>query len=138
MPYISGVAIDAAGNIFVADGVYNRIYKLYYSNVAPTPTPTMTPSTTPYCQPGLFRPLPRTDLVGTLAGTALSPGDAVGLPSEAECRQACCDAAACDGYTFDASAARRTGAGDCWLYVNVTQLVPNSGMASGVYRSALS
>ena len=103
----------------------------------PSPLPTPSPSATPYCAPALFRPLPRTDLVGSLVGTALAPGDAVLAPSEAACRQACCDAAACDGYSFDASIARRLGAADCYLFVNVTQLVPSNNMASGLRESVL-
>ena len=99
--------------------------------------PTPSPTTTPYCQPSLFRPLPRTDLVGSLVGTAIAPGQPVTHPSEAACRQACCDAATCDGYSFEAGAARLLGQANCYLLVNVTQLVPSNAMASGLRESAL-
>ena len=77
------------------------------------------------------------DLVGALVGTALAPGESVTLPVESACRQACCDAAACDGYSFDAGTAKLLGGAGCYLYVNITQLVPSSGYASGVYESTL-
>ena len=103
----------------------------------PSPLPTPSPSTTPYCFPALFRPLPRTDLVGSLVGTALEPNQPVAQPSEAACRQACCDAAACDGYSFDASFGMFNPRAACFLFVNVTQLVPSNNMASGIRESAL-
>lgn len=81
------------------------------------------------------------DLVGALVGTAAAPGMPVLLSSEQTCRQACCDAPACDGYVFaigDASlGAGGTGIASCYLYVNITQLVPSSLVASGVLLSSL-
>ena len=109
----------------------------------PTPsqssTPFHTPSVTPYCAPALFRSLPRTDLVGALVGTAHAPGALSLQPSVEACRQACCDAPACDGFAFSVGdlAITSVGAAGCYLYVNVTQLVPSSGYASGMYESAL-
>jgi hypothetical protein len=103
----------------------------------PTPSSSRSPSPTPYCAPSLFRSLPRMDLVGSLVGTALTPGAAAPAVSELACRQACCDAPACDGYAFDASALRWHVAGECYLYVNVTQLVPSSGYASGLREAVL-
>lgn len=70
-------------------------------------------------------------------GTAWSPSEPVSHPTEAACRQACCDAVVCDGYAFDAAFARNMGYGDCYLYANLTQLSPSSGMASGVRESVL-
>jgi trimeric autotransporter adhesin len=133
----SGVAVDG-GNIIVVEAGTGRIRRIS----APTlvmrpPTPSPTASTSPYCPPDLYRALPRTDLVGTLAGTAVSVGESVLLPAEPACRQACCDAAACEGYAFSDEAARQLGAGACYLYVKVTQLVPSSGMASGLLLAAL-
>ena len=39
--------------------------------------------------------------------------------------------------SFEASVSRRVGAADCYLYVNVSQLVPSSGYASGLRESVL-
>ena len=105
--------------------------------IHPSPTPLSTPNF--YCSPSFFRLLPRMDLVGSLVGTALSPGAPVPLPSESSCRQACCDAPACDGYAFasgDVSFINGGPAG-CFLYVNITQLIPSSFASSGIYESTL-
>ena len=131
-----GVLLDGDGNLYIAD-MYGHRIRMLVGPAQCTPTPSPSPSTTPYCHPSLFRVLPRMDLVGTLVGSALSPGDSVTLPAVAACRQACCDAAACDGYSFETTAAKRTGSGDCFLYVNITQLIPSSVVSSGIYRSAL-
>ena len=131
-----GLAVDVNGNVLIADRGNHRIRRVSAPSL-PTPSPTPTPSTTPYCQPALFRALPRTDLVGSLVGTALSPGEPVAQPTEASCRQACCDAAACDGYSFEAGTARFLGQASCYLYVNITQLTPVSGYVSGVRESLL-
>ena len=101
----------------------------------------LTPSPTPnnYCADSLFRTLPRMDLVGTLVGTALSPGSRVLLPSASDCRQACCDAPACDGFSFAASdlGVADASAASCFLLVNITQLIPNNAFSSGIYESTL-
>ena len=130
-----GVAVDGGGNVLIADSS-NRV-RIVSAATQPSPRPTPSPSTTPYCFPALFRPLPRTDLVGSLVGTALAPGEPLLAPTEAACRQACCDAASCDGYSFEASVSRRVGAADCYLLVNVSQLVPSNTMASGLRESVL-
>jgi hypothetical protein len=70
-------------------------------------------------------------------GTALAPGEAALVASEAACRQACCDAPACDGYTFAADLAMISAVAPCYLYVNVTQLIPSGRDASGVRESVL-
>jgi hypothetical protein len=75
--------------------------------------------------------------VGSLVGAALSPAQAVTLASEDACRHECCLAPACDGYAFNAENARQFGSGGCFLFANVSQLVPNNIMASGVRESAL-
>ena len=81
------------------------------------------------------------DLVGDLVGTVAAPGAPVMLSSESSCRRACCDTPSCDGYTFaagDASlGAGGTGIANCYLYRNITQLVPSSLVASGVLLSTL-
>lgn len=144
LAFPTDVALDGAtGGLYLADvessdAFPGRVYRLAYAAAPPPATPSPTPSASSYCAPGLFRAFPRMDLVGVLAGTALAPGASVALPTEDACRQACCDAPACDGYAYDATAAARAaGAADCWLYVNVSQLVPSSGTASGVHRAVL-
>ena len=135
-----GVAVDGNSNVLIADGDNHLVRRLPLISVvssSTTSTPSQTPSTTPYCAPSLFRPLPRTDLVGSLVGTALSPGEPVRVTSDTACRQECCDAPACDGYAFDADGAKWFGGAGCYLYVNVTQLVPSSTMASGIRESVL-
>jgi hypothetical protein len=69
----------------------------------------------------------------------LSPGLPVSLSSEIACRQACCDAPTCDGYVFATGNVDfiNGGPAGCFLYVNITQLIPNSGYSSGIYESAL-
>jgi hypothetical protein len=105
-------------------------------------TLTPSPSAHPYCAPSLFRQLPRMDLVGTLVGTALSPGSHVLTRSEAACREACCDAPFCDGFAFASGDAVLAAGGSggpvsCFLYANVTQLIPSSAFTSGLYESTL-
>ena len=124
------------GRLLIADYLNHRI-RILSAPTQPSPSATPSPSPTPYCQSSLFRPLPRTDLVGSLVGTALTPGEPVALPSEAACRQACCDAAACDGYSFDASYGMFNPLAHCYLFVNVSQLVPSNNMVSSIRESAL-
>jgi hypothetical protein len=102
-------------------------------------TTTPAPTSSYYCTPSLFRSLPRMDLVGELVGTALTPGVLALMPSLEACRQACCDAPACDGYSFAVSecASSLSGAASCFIYVNVTQLIPSSVVSSGIYESTL-
>ena len=91
------------------------------------------------CGGTLFRSLPRMDLVGALVGTALSPGAPTLVSSLGYCRQACCDAPACDGFSFGTGDASfiSGGTAGCFLYVNITQLIPNSAFSSGIYESTL-
>jgi hypothetical protein len=71
--------------------------------------------------------LPRTDLVGVLLSNLLQP-------SGAACFAACCNTPACGGATF-ARAVLTGGArsADCYLYANVTQLVPSSVVDSALW-----
>jgi hypothetical protein len=134
--YPHGLAVDDHDNLLFVDRGNNRV-RIISAAAQPSPTATPTPSPSPLCAAALFRPLPRTDLVGSLVGTALAPAQPVALPTEAACRQACCDAAACDGYSFDASSGAFNPLAHCFLFVNVTQLIPSNTMASGVRESAL-
>ena len=109
-------------------------------SVAPSATPS---PPAPGCA-ALFRSLPRTDLVGTLTGNAWYPGTSLPSPSESACRQSCCDSPVCDAYTFastDLQFAMRQGLSpeaECFLFTNVTALVPSNTMSSGALLSAYS
>ena len=83
----------------------------------------------------LFRSLPRTDLVGTLLGAS-----SFTTASEASCRLACLAAPDCDSYAFSTGVGvaivatfgqQSTLALPCYLYANLTALVPNSAISSG-------
>ena len=107
-------------------------------SASPPPSPSRSPSTSPSATAAgqLFRPLPRTDLLGTLVGAAAFFSTA----SEAACRFACLAAPGCDAYAFSAGALAlllaNIGLPDetapCYLYANVTALVPSSPMNAGV------
>ena len=118
-------------------------YVISIASPTPTPTPSLLPI--PYCMASLYRALPRTDLVGTLTGNAWYPGASLPATSEAACRQACCDAPVCDAYTFSSgdlqfalSQFSTNPVGECYLYTNVTALVPNSAFSSGALLSSYS
>ena len=79
------------------------------------------------------------DLVGTLIGSAFSPGEAFLARSEFACRQTGCDTPACDAYTVPGLSLVFGGSSvPCMLYKNVTALVPNSGYTSAVLISKYS
>jgi len=124
----------------------------YYAVAAPcrlaalpiaTPTPSAAPTPGYACPASLFQAFPRMDLVGTPVGGAAR--EALGMPalvtSEETCRVACCAVAGCSGYAYVLhDPARRLSAAPaslCFLFANVTQLVPNNVMASGIRESAL-
>ena len=132
----AGIALDHAGHLFISERDNNRVRRVS-ALTQPSSTPSATPSPTPYCAPSLFRSLPRTDLVGTLVGTALTPGAPALVASEAACRQACCDAPVCEGFAFELAATLHHSSAPCYLYVNVTQLMPTSSFQSGVLESVL-
>ena len=139
---ISGITVSTAGLIYASDSG-NSLIRLICPPIPPTPMPTASPTASasatqsPSTSPVglLFRSLPRTDLVGTLLGAA-----SFTTASEASCRFACLATPGCDSYAFS------TGVGvaivatfglqpalalPCYLYANLTALVPNSAINSG-------
>lgn len=130
------IAIDSANNMFVSDRNDHRVRRVIpLAHLSSTAS--ATPSSTPYCAPALFRHLPRTDLVGALVGTALTPGAPAPVASAEACRQACCDAPVCQGFAVATDFLVMMGSTLCYLYVNISQLVPSSTMASGIVESTL-
>ena len=102
------------------------------------------------CSASLFRSLPRTDLVGALVGSAFNPGagfsvSGSGAANEFSCRQACCNAgSSCSAYAYSPYTSSffsyygNYGEANCFLFDNVTGLVPNTMMSSAVLISKYS
>ena len=103
------------------------------ASASPSPA-TATASTTPGCWPLLYRLLPRTDLVGTLIGASLSPPAPFAAASETSCGLACCSTPACTAYAYAYAPALQ----QCFLFANVTALVPSNLVHSGALLSAYS
>jgi hypothetical protein len=109
-------------------------------SLSPSLSPSPSPSST--AAGALFRTLPRTDLVGALVGAGFNAA------SESACRQACVAASGCDAYAFAAGVflafsqqSQAQGSGEpapCYLLANVTALVPNNMMVSGVLSARYS
>jgi len=76
--------------------------------------------------------------MGSLVGSGTSPFSAFLAPSESLCQRACCNAEACTAYSFAAATLLVAAEAQCFLYVNVTALVPNSLINSGALISAYS
>ena len=144
-PY--GVATSSNGGLFIADAGNHIVRFVTPPVLTPSPSAVATFSAvaSPYCVASLYRPLPRTDLVGTLMGNAWYPGTSLPSTSETACRQACCDAPICDAYTFASSELQlqlfqsdSNPIAECFLYTNVTALVPSSAFSSGALLSVYS
>lgn len=81
------------------------------------------------------------DLVGALVGNALNPGvgfsaGGSGPANEFSCRHACCDAGlSCSAYAYTPYS---NGEANCFLYDNITGMVPSSLMSSAVLISKYS
>ena len=89
------------------------------------------------CDAAWFRELPRMDLVGAPVGGEYGVNLLSSSPASSEvlCRQACCVAgASCTAYAFSIVSTLT----NCFLYANVTNLVPSTTMRSAVLRSAYS
>lgn len=87
------------------------------------------------------------DLVGVLVGNTQYPTAGLSVTSggggpsrEFLCRQACCAVPACTAYAYAPFivSSPYNGIANCFLYANVTGLVPNTLMSSGVLLSAYS
>ena len=103
------------------------------ATLSSTPTPSSTVTSTVssgYCASSLFVAAPCMELIGESIGVAVSE------PSEASCRRLCCDSPGCSGYTFNVEFSLGFGKGGCYLKANVTQVIPNTMMNSGVLASA--
>ena len=108
-----------------------------------TPSCTATATATP-CLAANFRPFSRMDLVGSLlASLSLTASPAESAPAslplaslQRACEEACCHERACVGFsvgTFLVVA----GYENCFLYDNVTELMPSIAAASWVLHSVL-
>ena len=76
-----------------------------------------------------FTTAPNTDLQGTLLQYSIQA-------SVGTCLVECCIQPACTGVAFNQGVVDATGGGaGCFLYANVTQLVPSSAFASALYGS---
>ena len=92
-----------------------------------TPSTSASASVSPFCAPSVFRQFPFKTLDGDGASAPLL------LRSERDCQRACCDVPACQGYTMDSNTLLLGGSfAPCYLFTNVTQLVPNAFGVSGV------
>ena len=97
-------------------------------------TPSAAPTPGFACSASLYRALPRMELVGSPMGSAQW------LRSEESCRIACCATSSCQGFSWQADdpAARFLSTPSaCYLFSNVTQLMPSNGYSSGVLLSVL-
>ena len=91
------------------------------------------------CNSSIYRPLPGMDVFGPLVAKPMV------LQSEGLCQVACCATPLCSAYSFMASdlnigvaTSGYVPLASCFLYANITALVPSSGMASGALYSAYS
>ena len=87
-----------------------------------------------------FSVIPRMDFVGSLlaslylATTAQAPLSRP--PAQLACEEACYLQPGCVGYSVSTSRPN-DGFDNCFLFANVTELMPNTGVVSGLLRSAL-
>ena len=149
---VMGVAFGGGGGdsdlLYVGDAYAQAIRIVCLAAPSPSPSASPSASSSPTPSPSttaaglLFRSLSSTDLVGTLVGASLSS-----TASEAACRIACLASPGCDAYAFSSGALAQMAANancqpdvtaPCFLLANVTALVPNNMMASGVLSSTYS
>jgi DNA-binding beta-propeller fold protein YncE len=131
-----GLAFDPSGNLYFSCPHMIQMMSLAAGYSFPTPSST----STPYCFPAQYQTFTNYELIGTLVGTAFFPGSPIRVSSEASCRQACCDAVRCDGYTFeipDQQTISILGGMKCLLLINITQLVPSTLFTSAILNSTL-
>lgn len=80
------------------------------------------------------------DVTGTLVGPASSPGTVFLSTTEMDCLGACCVQPVCTAYSYHYELAlfSASGSAPCFLYANVSAVVPSSGFTSGALYSAYS
>ena len=101
-----------------------------------TSTQTPTASATP-CFSASFRAFARMDLIGSLHSSVHFPSaPSAPVPVQRACELACCHEPLCRGFTVTGFAPE-PGFDNCFLYANVSELMPNVAVASWVARSAL-
>ena len=87
-----------------------------------------------------FRLFPHTDLVGSLLSSlslvTTAQHELSRPPAQLACEEACHEQPGCVGYSVSASRPN-DGFDNCFLFANVTELMPNNAIASGLLRSAL-
>ncbi len=109
-----------------------------------TPTHSVTSTRTPTCLSADFVPYPRMDLVGTLLSSVSLVGASYNSqgaifarpPAQQACEEACCAAPGCVGYAAGAFVPA-AGFANCFLYANVSELMPSAAFVSGLARAAL-
>ena len=131
-----GPLTDAATQVFEMHAATRTMTRTMTSTPSFTPSPTSTP-----CFSDNFRLFPRMDLVGSLLSSraliASSAQSAFSRPPALQaCEEACCQQPGCVGYSVSASRPN-DGFDNCFLFANVTELMPNNAFASGLLRSAL-
>ena len=91
------------------------------------------------CNSSSYRPLPGMDVFGPMVSKPMP------LQSEELCQAACCATPFCTAYSFIASdllmgptSSNGVVLAPCFLYSNITALVPSSGMSSGALYSSYS
>jgi len=115
-----GIAVSSSGMLFVVDGGNNAIRTVQQLNL-----PTSTPAPTS-CSSSNFTLSPRMDLMGSFLSVSQQL-------SSASCQTVCCGVLSCQGYAFSQASLDVGGStGSCYLYANITYLVPNSGFSSGL------
>lgn len=112
-----------------------------------TPTSTLTrtgtATRTPTCLSADFQHFARMDLVGSLLSSVslvVAPhalGEIFARPPvQQACEEACCAQPACVGYAAGAYVPA-VGFANCFLYANVSELMPSAAFVSGLARAAL-
>lgn len=90
-----------------------------------SPSTTATATKSAFCALSSWSLHPRRDLDGSLVSTLL-------VPTEQACQSSCCDTTGCAGYAIDTTTLSTSSQTPCFMLANLTQLVPNNGMNTGI------